>query len=197
MENGKHVCKKHVQPYDPVFLDSVIDVLRALIEFHPKIIAAYVNSDEISIIWPSNIRWQENRILKICSILASYAGKELNNAYRSKIKPNSVYEETADNLYFDCRAFSISGSEISPYLKSRQSIIIYGNAHWKAKQFIEDRVVQRYKKEEDKMRLLREINRPFEEDPYRFSYGVLYTQKDGLMLERGDFRTDPNPVQLD
>jgi len=188
MENGKHVCKQHVQPYDSVFLDSVIDTFRALIKFVPGVIVGYVNSDEISLVWPTSRNWQENRILKICSILASYAGKELNNHYRSRITPGSVYTSTMDHLYFDCRAFSLSFHEVLPYIKSRQNCIIYGNLHWKAKQFLPDQVVQRHKTEKDKILLLKSINQDFENDPKRFSYGVIYTLAHGFDPEIGDFR---------
>jgi len=188
MENGKHVCKLHEQPYDPVFLDAVIDVFKAMVKFIPNIVAGYVNSDEISLIWPSSSRWQGNRLLKICSIAASFAGKELNNSYRARATLGSVYESTLDTLYFDCRAFLLSQNEVLPYLQSRQNIIVYGNLHWKAKQIVEDRIVQQHKSELSKRRLLKDLNADFEEDPKRFSYGVLYTKSSGINPDVGDFR---------
>ena len=188
MENGKHVCKLHEQPYDSVFLDAVIDTFKAIVGFIPNVTAGYVNSDEISLVWPSSSRWQGNRLLKICSISASYAGKELNNAYRSRASLGKVYDSTLNTLYFDCRAFVLSREEVLPYLQSRQNIIVFGNLHWKAKQIVEDRTVQRHKSEESKRRLLQELNADFEEDPKRFSYGVLYTNSQGFNPEVGDFR---------
>ena len=188
MENGRHVCKLHVQPYDPVFLDSVIDTFKALVHFLPDVVGGYVNSDEISLIWPTATRWQKNRILKVCSILASYAGKELNNAYRSRIRPDSVYETTMNHLYFDCRAFSLGEPDLVPYLQSRQNLIVYGNLHWKAKQFTRDSIVQRHRSESAKRALLEHLGQSFENDPSRFSYGVLYTRRAGFNEAVGDFR---------
>ena len=188
MEQGKHVCRLHEQPYDSVFLDAVIDTFKAMVGFIPKVIAGYVNSDEISLVWQSSSRWQGNRLLKICSISASYAGKEFNNAYRSRAPLGSVYDSTLNTLYFDCRAFVLSREEVLPYLQSRQNIIVFGNLHWKAKQLVEDRTVQRHRSEESKRRLLQELNADFEEDPKRFSYGVLYTDNQGFDPEVGDFR---------
>ena len=188
MENGKYVCKLHEQPYDPVFLDSVIDTFKSMVNFVPGVIGGYVNSDEISLIWPTSTHWQKNRILKICSILASYAGKELNNAYRSRIQPNSVYERTMDHLYFDCRAFSLAEPDLVPYLQSRQNLIIYGNLHWKAKQFTQDSIVQKHRSESAKRALLEQLGQSFENDPKRFSYGVIYTRRDGFNEAIGDFR---------
>jgi|TARA_B100002003_G_C14033161_1_gene497991 tRNA(His) 5'-end guanylyltransferase len=188
MENGKHVCKLHEQPYDSVFLDAVIDTFKAIVSFIPNVIAGYVISDEISLIWPSTTRWQSNRLLKICSISASYAGKELNNAYRSRAPLGSVYDSTLNTLYFDCRVFNLSRNEVLPYLQIRQDNNVFGNLHWKAKQIVEDRIVQQHKSEKSKRRLLLELNADFEEDPKRFSYGVLYTNSQGFNPEVGDFR---------
>ena len=125
--------------------------------------------------------------------------KELNNAYRSRASHGNVYDSTLNTLYFDCRAFVLSQEEVLSYLQSRQNIIVYGNLHWKAKQFVEDHIVQRHKSEESKRKLLQELNADFEEDPKRFSYGVLYTHSQGFNPEVGDFRQwnrlNPDPFK--
>jgi tRNA(His) 5'-end guanylyltransferase len=189
MENGKHICKLHKQPYDDVFLDSIIDTFKSVVSFIPNAVVGYTVWDEISVIWPVSSNWNQNRLLKVCSILSGYATKELNNAYRKRTTPGSVYEATVNTLYFDCRAFSISREEIDKYLKERQNLGVYGNLHWKAKQFFEDRIVQINKSEDSKRKLLLQSKASFEDDPKKYSYGVLYTKNEGFNSDIGDFRT--------
>ena len=188
MENGRYVCKLHKQPYDDVFLDSIIDTFEALVEFIPNISAGFTIWDEINLVWPVSSSWEKNRLLKICSIISAYATKELNKAYRKRTTHGSVYESTVDNLYFDCRAFSLSKSEILPYLQDRQNKNVYGNIHWKAKQYFEDKVVQQHKTEEAKRELLKSVNADFDDDPKKYSYGVLFLQNNGVNKKSGDFR---------
>lgn len=133
MRAGHSFCKKFARPFDLVFSMSMQGAAEELVEKVPGCRAAYVQSDEISLVLNGanekggHSLFFDGAIEKIVSVTASIATLGFNKAfsaiveaYKSKGTDVSVYEEKLWNAQFDSRAFNLPDvEEVRNYLMWR------------------------------------------------------------------------------
>lgn len=106
------------KPFDRVFINVMQEVARDLVELDGTCIAAYVQSDEISILlkdWSSldSEPFFHNKIQKLCSIFASKATSSFIGIW---------LEHTGEliDIQFDARCFNLPKEEVANYFIWRQ-----------------------------------------------------------------------------
>jgi tRNA(His) 5'-end guanylyltransferase len=130
--------RKLEKPFDPIFIEVMQEVAKDLVELDGTCVAAYVQSDEISILlkdWSSleSQPFFQNKIQKLCSIFAS-------KATSSFIKNWMLLNDDLIDVQFDARCFNIPREDLVNYFIWRQqdwtrnSVQMLGHSKFSQKQ---------------------------------------------------------------
>lgn len=100
-KNFSKFCKQFDKPFDDRFISMMNDTAKYLCENIEHIKFAYVQSDEISLLYNINDSpWFDNRICKLCSIAASLATSKF-------ISLMPLYGMDIKLVQFDCKVWNV------------------------------------------------------------------------------------------
>jgi len=160
------------RPYDVRLSSLMIDTARYLVEqTHARV--GYTQSDEISLVWWNDDPAAEStylfdgKIQKLTSVLAAMA-----SAYFTRYLPERIPEKADQLAMFDCRVWNVP-TKHEAFLNFlwrqddaiKNSISMAAQAHFSHKRL---HAVD----SESKKQLLRELNKPWEDEPTFFKSGT-------------------------
>lgn len=90
------------KPFDPQFERAMRDVAVALMNEIPDLVYAYIQSDEITVVFHHRSDWFDRRHEKIVSVAASLAASVAAKGYIAEMCPDV-------HAAFDCRALEMPG----------------------------------------------------------------------------------------
>lgn len=166
------------RPFDTRLSNLMIDTTAYLIN-QTHALCGYTQSDEITLYY-SNKENQEfmfnGKYQKICSILAGMA-----SAYFSKELSFRIPEKHDSLGIFDCRVWNVDNFDlVYENFKWRQSDAIKNSISMAAQALYKHKELQGLNSNQMKQ-LLRNINKPWEDEPDFFKYGTFVFRKSVYM----------------
>lgn len=140
MCHGHTFTKKFLKPFDMLFVDTMQKTMLQLCKEIDTCVFGYTQSDEISLVLCDyktieTMAWFDNRLEKLCSVVASKAtrifnkefcqnvdrlSKEGEGAFLDMVKSIEIYVNQLFEAEFDCRAFNIPKDEVCNAILWRQ-----------------------------------------------------------------------------
>lgn len=155
------------RPFDPALSQLIIDTMRFVAEKSGPI-AAYTQSDEITLAWLPGRAYCDGRLQKLCSILASFA-----SAYFNRHMDAMLPSKAGQVPVFDARAWGVptlaEAANVFVWRARdalRNSVSMAAQAHYSHKQLLN-------KSDADKRAMLDAVDVDFDTFPAYFRIGTL------------------------
>lgn len=155
------------RPFEPGLSQLMIDTMRFVAEKSGPI-AAYTQSDEITLLWLPGRAYCDGRLQKLCSILAGYA-----SAYFNRHLDAALPQKAGQVPVFDARAWSVPTLEEAANVfvwrardALRNSVSMAAQAHYSHKQLLN-------RSDREKRAMLDAVGVDFDALPGFFRIGTL------------------------
>lgn len=171
-------CRNMDKPFDRQLMDNMDATALALVDEISGAIAAYVQSDEISVLVKNPktrdgkiVSWFGGEVVKMTTIAAARASVTLSRLYSDR-----------NPALFDARAMEISEDDVALYLFWRQRDAMKNSVTMCAESVFGNKKLL-HRNTDERREMLAEAGKPWEEAPAGFRYGrfALPVRKQGVI----------------
>lgn len=172
------------RPYEARLSELMVDTTRYLVE-HTHANVGYTQSDEITLIWIPKYEdsfeyMYDGKFQKLTSILASMAAGYFNAHLATRL-PEKSFEQTGTIAAFDARVWNVPNVD-DAYLNLlwRQNDAIKNSISMAAQAHFSHKSLHGVGSEEKK-KMLREIGKPWEDEPMFFKMGTFVGRRTSMV----------------